>query len=76
VQVTPTISKAGNECLRVKFTTPTRVFTVWFNKSTARQDTLQVEFELAQNLSIKTVTYQKDKTGFFKIYGYNKEVLV
>jgi DNA repair protein RadD len=76
VNVTPTLSKAGNECLRVKFTTPTRVFTVWFNKSTPKQTALQIEFELAQNLSIKTVTYQKDKTGFFKVYSYNKDVLV
>jgi DNA repair protein RadD len=75
VNVTPTLSKAGNECLRVKFTTPTRVFTVWFNKSTPKQTALQVEFELAQNLSIKTVTYRKEG-DFFKVYGYNKEVVL
>jgi DNA repair protein RadD len=75
VQVTPTLSKAGNECLKVKFTTPTRSFLVWFNKSTPKQTALQIEFELAQNLSIKTVTYRKEG-DFFKIYGYNKEVLV
>jgi hypothetical protein len=76
VQVTPTISKAGNECLRVKFTTPTRVFTVWFNKSTLKQEHLQVNFEWDFIHGIKTITYQKDKTGFFKIYGYNKEVIL
>jgi hypothetical protein len=75
VQVTPTLSKAGNECLKVKFTTPTRSFLVWFNKSTPKQTALQIEFELAQNLSIKTVTYRKEG-DFFKVYGYNKEVLV
>lgn len=75
VQITPTISKAGNECLRVKFTTPTRVFMVWFNKSTPKQTALQLEFELARNLSIKTVTYRKE-SEFFKVYGYNKDVLV
>jgi DNA repair protein RadD len=75
VQITPTISKAGNECLRVKFTTPTRVFMVWFNKSTPKQTALQLEFELARNLSIKTVTYRKE-SEFFKVYGYNKEVIL
>jgi DNA repair protein RadD len=75
VQITPTISKAGNECLRVKFTTPTRVFMVWFNKYTPKQTALQLEFELARNLSIKTVTYRKE-SEFFKVYGYNKDVLV
>jgi DNA repair protein RadD len=75
VQVTPTLSKAGNECLKVKFTTPTRSFLVWFNKSTPKQTALQIEFELAQNLSIKTVTYRKEG-DFFKIYGYNKEVIL
>ena len=75
VQVTPTISKAGNECLKVKFVTPTRSFLVWFNKSTPKQTALQVEFELAQNLSIKTVCYRREG-DFYKVYGYNKEVLV
>ena len=75
VHVTPTLSKAGNECLKVKFVTPTRSFLVWFNKSTPKQTALQVEFELAQNLSIKTVCYRKE-SDFYKVYGYNKEVLV
>jgi DNA repair protein RadD len=75
VQVTPTISKAGNECLKVKFVTPTRSFLVWFNKSTPKQTALQVEFELARNLSIKTVTYRKEG-DFYKVYGYNKDVIL
>jgi DNA repair protein RadD len=74
VNVTPTLSKAGNDCLRVKFTTPTRVFMVWFNKSTPKQTIIYAEFDSWFNFGIKTVTYQKDKTGFFKVYGYNKEV--
>lgn len=75
VQVTPTTSKAGNECLKVKFVTPTRSFLVWFNKSTPKQTALQVEFEVARNLSIKTVTYRKEG-DFYKVYGYNKDVIL
>ena len=75
VQITPTISKAGNECLRVKFTTPTRVFMVWFNKSTPKQTALQLEFEFFQQGFIRTVCYRKE-SEFFKVYGYNKDVLV
>lgn len=76
VEYSPTISKAGNECLKVKFITPTRSFIVWFNKATPKQTALHVEFDVMWGAGIKTVTYRKEADGFFKVYGYNKDVVV
>ena len=61
-----TISRAGNECLRITFTTPHRVFTFYAvvgSKDHARFDALK-----SQPL---TVTYQK-KGDFYRVYGYNE----
>lgn len=67
----PTLSKAGNECIRVDFITEYRSFPVWF--SSKMQPFLDRFNKITNNGTItpSTITYRK-KGDFFKIYGYNE----
>jgi len=69
-----TVSRAGNPCLRVEFTTPYRVFTVWFQKEAKSLQAMYGYklFEANKN-NIKTVEYVKQPNGFYKIFSYNKD---
>ena len=68
---TPTLSKAGNECIRVDFITEYRSFPVWF---TVKMQPFLDRFNKITNngtITPSTITYRK-KGDFFKIYGYNE----
>ena len=67
----PTLSKAGNECLRVDFITEYRSFPIWFTKKIAAPYNQFVKETSEGNIKPSTITYRK-KGEFFTIYGYNK----
>jgi DNA repair protein RadD len=71
MRATPTLSKAGNECLRVDFITEYRSFPVWFTdkKPTAYANFLRATIHGQKEPS--TITYRKDG-DFFRIYDYNR----
>ncbi len=68
---TRTLSKAGNECLRVDFVTEYRSFPVWF---TDKKPTFYANFLRATIHGQKepsTITYRK-VGDFFRIFDYNR----
>jgi len=69
----PTISQAGNEVLKVEFTTEYRTFTVWYHDKI--KPMLDKFNEVTQGgvFQPKTVTYRK-KGDFYRIYGYNEAI--
>jgi DNA repair protein RadD len=71
MRATPTLSKAGNECLRVDFVTEYRSFPVWFTnkKPTAYANFLRATIHGQKEPN--TITYRKDG-DFFRIYDYNR----
>lgn len=71
MKVRPTISKAGNECLRVDFITEYRSFPIWFTKKIAAPYNQFVKETSEGSIKPSTITYRK-KGEFFTIYGYNK----
>ena len=78
MKVKPTISKAGNECLRVEFTTAWRTFTVFFMQSDKQShNRLHHDWFMSATKggtqSPETVTYQK-VSDFYKIYNYNMRI--
>jgi len=70
MKVTPTVSKAGNECLRVDFVTEWRSFSVWFTPKLTRDYNSFIAVTLNGKVKPDTVTYQK-VGDFYKIYNYN-----
>ena len=76
MNVIDTVSQSGNPCLRVEFKTPYRNFTIWLQKEAKNERALRdyKYFLTMQEIGIKTVTYNKEQTGFFKILNYNEEV--
>jgi DNA repair protein RadD len=70
MKVKPTISKAGNECLRVDFVTEWRSFSVWFTPKLTRDYNSFIAVTLNGKVKPATVTYQK-VGDFYKIYNYN-----
>ena len=71
MKIRPTISKAGNECLRVDFITEYRSFPIWFTKKIAAPYNQFVKETSEGSIKPSTITYRK-KGEFFTIYGYNK----
>jgi len=74
MKVKPTISKAGNECLRVEFTTPWRTFTVFFMPKLVRDYNSFMAVTKSGTKMPETITYQK-VSDFYKIYNYNARLL-
>ena len=70
MKVTPTVSKAGNECLRVDFVTEWRSFSVWFTPKLTRDYNSFIAVTLNGKVKPDTVTYQK-VGDFYRIYNYN-----
>jgi len=71
MKVRPTISKAGNECLKVDFITEYRSFPIWFTKKITAPYNEFMAQTIGGNIKPNTITYKK-KGEFFTIYGYNK----
>jgi len=75
VEEFPTVSRSGNDCLKVTITTEYRTFTIWLQKHAkwpkARHD---MDMYRAHRGQIETVTYQKDgDSGFYRVLSYNQE---
>ena len=71
MMVMPTISQAGNEVLKVEFTTEYRTFTVWFSEKMQHLLTAFNEVTEEGTTRPKTITYRK-KGDFYRIYAYNE----
>jgi DNA repair protein RadD len=67
----PTLSKAGNECLRVDFVTEYRAFPVWFTMKIQKHYDAFMRFTEGGVVTPSTITYRKSG-DFFKIYDYNR----
>jgi DNA repair protein RadD len=67
----PTLSKAGNECLRVDFVTEYRSFPVWFTMKMQKHYDTFMAFTDGGFTTPNTITYRKSG-DFFKIYDYNR----
>jgi DNA repair protein RadD len=74
----PTISRAGNECLRIDYTTPYRRFSVWLmpNATTRPQMAAWAQFQSSTDGGKEkpsTVTYRKDsQSGMYRVFDYNR----
>lgn len=74
-----TLSAAGNECLKVDFTTEYRSFSVWYqvqsgNAYLIKQYEKFLEATQGGDIMPKSITYRKSiKTGFYEALGYNSE---
>lgn len=73
-----TMSRAGNECLRVDYVTEYRRFSFWYKPDAEKGKGFAdwVQFCEATNEGADmpdTVTYRKDSdSGFYRIFGYNR----
>lgn len=70
------LTQSGRECYRVNFKTPYRSFTIWIMKEPKgeREYYALKQWESLQGKKPETVEYQKERSGFYRIFGYNKEV--
>lgn len=74
----PTVSRAGNDCLRVDYVTEYRRFSFWYNPDSVkgRQRADWVQYCEATNNGEnmpETITYRKDsESKFYRIFGYNR----
>ena len=71
MRATPTLSKAGNECLRVDFVTEYRSFPVWFTIKMQKHYDTFMAFTDGGFTTPNTITYKKSG-DFFRIYDYNR----
>ncbi len=71
MRATPTLSKAGNECLRVDFVTEYRSFPVWFTMKMQKHYDAFMAFTDGGFTRPTTITYRKSG-DFFRIYDYNR----
>jgi DNA repair protein RadD len=71
MRATPTLSKAGNECIRVDFITEYRSFPVWFTMKMQSSYDAFMKFTDNGFTTPNTITYKKSG-DFFKIYDYNR----
>lgn len=76
MEVVNTLSRAGNEILRVNFYTPARMFTAYFHPSSKTQF-LHDQYTFFMNYTDggkkkpRTVQYKKEK-DFYRVLGFNK----
>jgi DNA repair protein RadD len=72
----PTVARSRRECIKADFVTEYRTFTVWYSKGlTGRMQRRLEMFEsaTADGATPKTVTYQKQDTGFYDTLAFNQE---
>ncbi len=69
------LTQSGRECYRVNFKTPYRSFTIWIMKEPRgeREYYALQRWKELRGQKPETVEYQKEKSGFFTVFGYNKE---
>jgi len=73
-----TLSAAGNEVLKVDFTTEHRSFSSWFQiRSNKSYFIKQYESLIKSTDGLEhppdTVTYKKEESGFYSVYAFNQE---
>lgn len=74
----PTITRKGNECITVTFTTEYRSFTVWFHPYVkgGKLRNAWIQLNAATDALAKmpsTIQYRKDPdTGFYDVYSYGE----
>lgn len=74
--VIPTVSRSGNDMLRVEFLTPTRMFTVYYMTNAASQ-WQHDQYSFFMNMTDggiqkpRTVQYRKEN-DFYRVLGFNK----
>lgn len=77
--VIKTLSRAGNEVIRVDYVTEHRTFAVWLMPNAKGGKPLADWFQFQESTNNgtvmpETVMYRKDETsGFYRVHGYNKE---
>jgi len=69
----PTISKAGNECLKVDFITEYRAFSMWFTSKMPRPLNDFNIYTMGGKETPETITYKK-VGEFYRIYAYNEAI--
>ena len=69
----PTISKAGNECLKVDFITEYRAFSMWFTSKMPRPLNDFNIYTMGGKEMPETITYKK-VGEFYRIYAYNEAI--
>ncbi len=70
--VWPTLSRAGNPCLKVEFVTEYRAFTVWFNEQMRKDYNRFMENTETGCVKPETISYKKVE-NFYKIISYNEQ---
>ena len=74
MKIRQVVSKAGNDCLRVDFTTPWRTFVVFFTPKFARDYNGFIAVTRNGKETPNTITYQK-VGDFYKVFNYNARPL-
>lgn len=72
VEVIPTVSQAGNPCLRVEFLTPYRKFQIWLQVE-AKNERAVRDYRMFKHYenNIQSVEYKKETSGFYRVINYN-----
>jgi len=74
VDTIPTVSQAGNPCIRVEFLTPYRKFQIWLQVEAKNERAIR-DYEMFKSFNvIKTVEYKKESSGFYRVLSYNKQI--
>lgn len=73
-QVRKTMSRAGNECLRVDYETEFRRFSIWYTQKRRAAWTGFMKASQEGTVMPETITYRKDaESGFFVAIDYGRE---
>jgi len=69
----PTMSRAGRYMIKCDVTTPYRRFAFWVPENPTWSKGVQERnlFDSLKGTQPKTITYQRDQDGWFKVYAYN-----
>lgn len=75
VDTIPTVSQAGNPCIRVEFLTPYRKFQIWLQVE-AKNERAVRDYQMFKHYenNIQTVEYKKESSGFYRVISYNKPI--
>jgi len=76
----PTVSRRGNECLRIDWKTEYRKFSIWYQPESTTGLGMANWHQLNEATNNrdempKTITYKKEPdSAFYRVFGFNKEV--
>lgn len=75
IDTIPTVSQAGNPCLRVEFLTPYRKFQIWLQVEAKNERAIR-DYQMFKHYenNIQTVEYKKESSGFYRVISYNKPI--